>query len=178
MNKSKTIFLTRCAVIAALYATLTLVLAPISYGPIQVRVSEALTILPLFYLESIPALAIGCFFANIVSGPVDMVLGTIATLVAAVLTRFSKKIYFGVFPPVILNALIVPAIFIINSVSSDAYYINMLTVGLGELISVVVLGTILYFVLKKSMTRYSVLRPIDTKLLFKKKKKEVITEKE
>ena len=83
--------LVRIAVISALYAGLTLVLAPISYGAIQVRVSEALTILPLFCWEAIPGLAIGCFIANLPMGLWDMLIGTLATLLAAFSTRLVKK---------------------------------------------------------------------------------------
>ena len=84
-------FIVRSSVIAALYAALTLVLALVAYGPVQFRVSEALTILPLFFPEAIPGLFVGCFIANIPSGLWDMVIGSAATLIAAVATRFSKK---------------------------------------------------------------------------------------
>ena len=83
MNKT-TKFLVRSAVIAALYAALTFAVAPIAYTPIQFRVSEALTILPLFFPEAIPGLTIGCFLANIPSGPWDMFIGAGATLIAAI----------------------------------------------------------------------------------------------
>ena len=109
MNKT-TKFLVRSAVIAALYAALTFAVASIAYTPIQFRVSEALTILPLFFPEAIPGLTIGCFLANIPSGPWDMFIGAGATLIAAILTRLSRKIWTGVIPPVLANAFLVPVI--------------------------------------------------------------------
>ncbi len=164
--KKTTKFLVRSAVIAALYAALTLVIAPLAYGPIQFRVSEALTILPLFFPEAIPGLTIGCFLANIPSGPWDMFIGAGATLIAAVLTRLSRKIWLGVIPPVIANAFLVPVIFLTNPEITDPYWLSVLTVGGGELLSVVVLGIPLYFALKKLSTRYPSLfdLPTDTKV--------------
>ena len=92
-----------------MYAELTLVLAPISYGPVQFRISEALTLLPYFIPEAVPGLFAGCFFANFLGGyglP-DMIFGSIATLIAAVLTRKSKNIYFAALWPVIANMLVI-----------------------------------------------------------------------
>lgn len=152
--KKTTKFLVRSAVIAALYATLTLVVYPLSYGPIQVRVSEAMTVLPLFFAEAIPGLTIGCFLANIPMGLWDMVIGATATLLASVTTRMVKKVYFGVIPPVIFNALLVPVIFLTMGTSTEPYWINALTVGAGELISVLALGVPLYFVMKRTARKY------------------------
>ena len=158
--------LVRIAVISALYAGLTLVLAPISYGAIQVRVSEALTILPLFCWEAIPGLAIGCFIANIPLGLWDMLIGTLATLLAALCTRLVKKIWAGVIPPVIFNALLVPIIFLTMPDMDAPYIINVLTVGLGELIAVVGAGVPLYFALKRTQKRFPALfeSPNDKKI--------------
>ncbi len=147
-------FLVRTAIISALYAVLTLVFAPISYGAVQVRISEALTILPLFCVEAIPGLAIGCFIANIPMGIWDMLIGTLATLLAAISTRALKKIYLGVIPPVLFNAFLVPLIFLTIPEMTDPYILNVLFVGLGELISVVAIGVPLYFGLKKTNERY------------------------
>ena len=152
--KKTTKFLVRSAVIAALYATLTLVVYPLSYGPIQVRVSEAMTVLPLFFAEAIPGLTIGCFLANIPMGLWDMVIGATATLLASITTRMVKKVYFGVIPPVIFNALLVPVIFLTMGTSTEPYWINVLTVGAGELISVLALGVPLYFVMKRTAKKY------------------------
>ena len=152
--KQTTKFIARTAIICALYTALTFAFAPISYGPIQVRVSEALTILPLFCIESIPALALGCLLSNIPMGIWDMVIGTFATLLSAIATRFSKKFYFGIIPPVVINALLIPLIFLTMPGVSGAYWFNALTVGLGQAISVCGLGIPLYFALKKADQHY------------------------
>lgn len=135
----KTRFLTEAAVIAALYATLTIFLMPLSYGQIQVRVSEILTILPFFTPAAIPGLFIGCIVANFFSslGLVDIVFGSLATLIAAILTyKMPKKL--APLPPVIVNALIV---------GLELYYItgapliaSILWVGFGEAIACYGLG--------------------------------------
>ena len=93
MNNLKTGALTRAAIIAALYAALTLLLAPISYGEVQIRFSEALTILPVLLPEAVPALAVGCLLANILGGCTifDILFGTLATLLAALCTRALRR---------------------------------------------------------------------------------------
>ena len=109
--KTNTLRLTRVAAVAALYTALTYLLAPISYGPLQFRVAECLVILAVFGWKYVFALTIGCFFANIPHGPIDMALGTFATFAAGVMSLGLRKIYFAVFPPIVVNALIVPVIF-------------------------------------------------------------------
>ncbi|MFR6641784.1 MAG: QueT transporter family protein [Christensenellales bacterium] len=154
--RNATLKLVRTAVIAALYAALTLVLMPSAYGVIQFRISEALTILPLFCPEAIVGLTIGCFLANIPSGLWDMFLGALATLVAATLTRVSRKWYFGIIPPVVVNAFAVPLIIILGAGGLDTtYFACVLTVGLEQLVSVCALGIPLYFGLDKLNRRYA-----------------------
>ncbi|MCR5829109.1 MAG: QueT transporter family protein [Lachnospiraceae bacterium] len=148
-------YLTVAAMTAALYAVLCLVLAPISYSAIQVRVAEALTILPVFTPAAIPGLTIGCLLANILGGCplLDIVFGTLATLIGAVGTYLlrSRK-YLIWLPPVVSNTILV-SIFSIylpfSKESDDSLWFIMLTVGIGELISVCVLGYLLYFAVKK-----------------------------
>lgn len=131
--RNATIKLVRTAVIAALYAALTLAVAPIAYGAVQFRISEALTILPLLCPDAIVGLTIGCFLANIPSGLWDMFLGALATLVAATLTRVSRKWYFGIIPPVVVNAFVVPLIIILGAGGLDTtYFACVLTVGLDS----------------------------------------------
>ena len=98
------------ALIAAVYAALTYAVAPLSFGATQFRISEALTILPVFTPAAIPGLAIGCVIANIGSpfGPIDIVLGTLATLLAALMTRLTRNIRFKNIP---LLSLIFPTLF-------------------------------------------------------------------
>lgn len=156
-GKSTARYIARTALIAALYTALTYCCAPIAYGPIQFRISEALTILPLFYVEAIPALALGCFLSNLISTPWDMLLGTLATLVAAIATRAVRNVLVGAIFPVIANAFTVPAIFILTDVSA-AYWFNVLTVGGGELAVVALLGIPLYFAWKNMLKKHPSLR--------------------
>ena len=95
--------------IAALYAALTVALSPISFGPVQFRVAEALTLLPFFMPEAIPGLFIGCFFSNLAGGLglVDIIIGSGATLLAAWLTFKMPNIWMAAVPPVLINALAV-----------------------------------------------------------------------
>ena len=97
------------AMIAALYAALTLALAPVSYGPLQFRVSEAMTLLPFYRPEAIPGLFIGCAVANFFGGYglVDMVAGSGATLIAALLTRRAPCLWAAALPPVAANMVII-----------------------------------------------------------------------
>ncbi len=101
--------LTRIGVIAGLYVALTYLTYTFSYMPMQVRVAEALTVLPFIYPEAVWGVAIGCFIANIASpfGPIDIILGTSLTLIAALLTRRlarTRKLYLAPLPPIIINA--------------------------------------------------------------------------
>ncbi|NLC17101.1 MAG: QueT transporter family protein [Clostridiales bacterium] len=153
MKKIVTIQIVRGAIIAALYAGLTILLQPISYGPIQFRVSEALTILPLFFVEAIPGLAVGCFLANAyMYGPIDMILGSLATLVAAILTRYSKKIWLGVVPPVVINAFTVPIILLLVG-EEIGYWLCVATVLAGQAGAVIGIGVPLYFALRPLVKR-------------------------
>lgn len=145
--------------IAALYAVLCILLAPISYAAIQVRIAEALTILPAFTPAAIPGLTVGCLLANILGGcPImDIIFGTLATLIGAVgtyLLRSRKTLIW--MPPVVSNTIIV-SIFSIYipfmGESDDSLWYIMLTVCIGELISVCILGYLLYFALKKINTK-------------------------
>lgn len=108
-GKTKIRVIVTGAVIAALYAAVTLVLAPISYGPIQFRISEVLTVLPFFTPAAVPGLFIGCALANIASplGPIDTIAGSAATLLAAWLTYKMPTKWLAPLPPVICNGVIV-----------------------------------------------------------------------
>lgn len=154
----KTAVLVRAAVIAAMYAALTLLTYTFSYGNIQFRISEALTVLPLFYFEAVPGLMIGCFLANIASTPMDMLIGPIATLIAALLTWILRKWYFGIWPPILVNALMVPVIFL-SMPEMPVYWINVLTVGAGQVLSVFALGLPLYFAYRPLYRKYAFLQP-------------------
>src|SRR5665647_998773 len=108
-NKPSTYWV-QAAVIGSLYAALTLLLSPISYGVMQVRISEALTVLAMFTPAAIPGLTVGCFFANFLgpNGIIDAIIGSFATLLGAIGTyKLRKSFYLAPLPPVIANALIV-----------------------------------------------------------------------
>ncbi|NLL56275.1 MAG: QueT transporter family protein [Clostridiales bacterium] len=150
------ISLARIGLIAALYAVLTLVLYPISYGPWQCRVSEVMTLLPLLFWEAVPALIIGCFVANLFSGFVmDIVFGTLATALAALFTYFIGKIikskampFIAALPPVIFNAFILPLMWKLFTENAGLYWVNFGFVFAGQFVAVYVLGLPVYYVLK------------------------------
>lgn len=112
MTKKPVIYLVRSAVISALYFCLTTVLSPISFGVVQFRLSEALTMLPFLFPEASIGLCIGCALSNIVSpfGIWDVIVGSLVTLVAGILTSKIKNVYLAGLPPVLLNAFILPIV--------------------------------------------------------------------
>lgn len=175
--KRPALFITTAAIIAALYVVLTLLISLIpgfANMAIQVRVSEALTILPLFTPAAIPGVFIGCLISNILIGsvPLDIILGSLTTLVAAVITyligtSFKKlirkaeskgtKTGLGVFgtilgslPPIIGNMFVVPFVLIHAYGVEGTYWFFVLTVGAGELISCMIIGLILSFVMRRT----------------------------
>lgn len=155
-HRSATRIISRAAIIAALYTALTLACAPIAYGPIQFRISEAMVLLPLICPEAVIGLTVGCFLSNIFTSPWDMLLGSLATLVAALLTLVLRKVWLGWIPPVVLNGLIVPVVFLLTDIPG-AYWFNALTVAAGELAVVVVLGIPMFMGLKNLKKRYPTL---------------------
>ena len=135
------------AIIAAIYAGLTLLLPVPQYGGIQLRVAEAMTVLPFLLPEAIPGLTLGCFLANLLGSPmpVDWIFGTAATLLAAIWTSRLHNRYLAPLPPVICNAVIVGAeiaLFFMPEGSAflPAFALNALTVGAGEAVACFALG--------------------------------------
>ncbi len=163
-NRSKLIFLTQGGLIAALYTVATLALAPFSFGPIQFRASEALTVMPIFTFSAVPGLTVGCIIANAVgvatganiAGWLDVLLGSLATLMAAICTRMLRDVkvmgipLLALLPPVIFNALIVGAELSLFIPEGDPYWFCLLTVGAGELGVVLLLGIPLIIALRNS----------------------------
>ena len=137
------------AMIAALYAALTLLLAPISYGAIQCRISEAMTLLPLLLPQAVPGLAVGCLVANLLS-PVaiwDVLFGTLATLLAAIGTRaLRKQPMLSALCPVLSNAVIIGAM--LSIFYSLPMALTMLEVAVGET-AAVALGFVLIRALRR-----------------------------
>mgnify|MGYP005972270469 CR=1 FL=1 len=145
-NYSKTGRITQGAAIAALYVALTMIVAPIAFGPVQFRISEALCVLPYFLPSAVPGVTIGCFLANLLCGaaPLDVVFGSLATLIGAIGTYLLRKTKFAfTLPPVIANTIIVPLVLRNVYGLEDAVWYLMLTVGIGEVLSICVLGMIL-----------------------------------
>ena len=134
--------LTVSAIIAALYAAITLLFAPISYGPVQFRISEALTILPVLMPQAIPGLTLGCLLANLLGSatPWDVIFGTLATLLASLLTRRLKKnLWIAALPPVVCNAVIIGLV--LHFTLAEVLLLPTIAfVGLGEAVVVYVLG--------------------------------------
>jgi len=161
MKQSKALFLTQAAMIAALYVVLTLLANALGLAnyAIQVRFSEALTILPFFTPAAIPGLFIGCILSNYLTGcmPLDILFGSLATLLGALGTYYLHKSslkaikskWMAPVSPILANTLIVPFIlaYVYQFEGSIPYF--MLTVGIGEIISCGILGMLFLFALQK-----------------------------
>ena len=156
---ARTRFLARAGIIAALYAATTIFLAPISYGAVQCRVSEALTLLPMLTPAAVPGLVLGCLIANLLGSGVwyDVIFGSLTTLAAALLTRRLKdRPFLASLPPVLLNGLVVGGVVYFAyeytpgaPVSAAQLLLTMGSVALGEAVACCVLGVILMKALKK-----------------------------
>lgn len=147
------LFIAQAAMIAAIYVVLTLVFAPFSYGEVQVRLSEALTVLPAFTPAAIPGLFIGCLLSNILGGCIlpDIIFGSLATLIGAVFTYILRNQvrFLAPVPPILANTLIVPFVLRYGYQVPLPIPFMMLTVGIGEVISCGILGMIIYTVLNR-----------------------------
>ncbi len=137
------------AVIAALYAALTLLLAPFSYGPIQLRLSEALTLLPIILPQAIPGLFVGCLIANLYTGMItDIIFGSLATLIAAIGTYLlRKKPILAAACPVVSNGVIVGLV--LSLTSNWPIPLTMLQVAIGE-IGAVLIGLVILGAMKRA----------------------------
>ena len=154
--------LTAAAVVAALYTALSLLSNSlgIAFGPVQCRFSEALTLLPMILPSSVYGLTVGCLLTNILSpyGLPDLIVGTLATFLAADLTRRCKKDRLGALPPVLYNAFLVGALLAFQqtgfgSAFPAAFCYQALTVGLGQLIACYGLGIPLLRMLRKHLRK-------------------------
>lgn len=142
--------LTTAAIIAAVYAVLTLALPIPQYQSIQFRVAEAMTVLPFLFPEAIPGLTVGCFLANLLGSPmpVDWIVGTAATLLAAIWTSRLRRRALAPLPPVVCNMVLVGAELALFYPAEGmgfwaAYGFNALTVGIGEAAACFILGSLL-----------------------------------
>ena len=152
--QKKTLFLCRAALIASLYVVLTLIASAfgLSSYAIQIRFSEALCILPMFTTAAIPGLAIGCLVSNLICAALwqDVVFGTLATLIGAIGTyALRKNKWIAPLPPIFANTIIIPLVLAYCYGFEGGIPYFMLTVGIGEIISVYLLGLILHKALEK-----------------------------
>ena len=161
MSKSRftTKQLATAGIIAAIYTVMSLLSSVfgIAYGPIQCRFSEALTVLPFFLPEAIPGLFIGCIVTNLMStvGPLDLILGSLATLLAALWTRRMPNKWLAPLPPVLCNAVIIGAMIAWYEVGfTEAFWgmfvFNALTVGIGQILACYGLGLLLMKALSRT----------------------------
>ena len=151
--KKSALFITQAAMIAALYVVLTVFINAfnLASGAIQIRISEALTILPYFTPAAIPGVFVGCLISNIVTGcmPMDVVFGSLATLIGAVGTYLLRNYKFAApIPPILANMAIIPFVLMYVYNVPDAYWFLVLTIGVGEVISCGVLGMLLLFAIE------------------------------
>ena len=154
----KTVYITQAALIAALYTVLTMIAAgfDLASGAIQVRFSEALTVLPFLTPAAVPGLTLGCLLSNILTGCAlpDVIFGTLATLLGALGTYALREHRFlCAVPPIVSTALIIPFVLTYAYHIPGGIPLFMLTVGLGELISCMGLGQLLLQVLLPSLGR-------------------------
>jgi len=154
----KTSFLSRAGIIGAIYAVLTLAVPFIGFGPIQFRISEALCVLPIFFPESMLGLFIGCLVSNSIgmafgmTTPWDIVVGSLATLFAALITRKIKIDFLVPLPAVIINAVMIGTMLtyvIMPTFELVPLLYNIFTVGIGQFLSCYLLGLPLLKILKK-----------------------------
>jgi len=150
-------FLARGALVAASYALLVLAFAPLSFGPVQFRVAEALTLLPWLFPEAILGLFAGCLVSNLFGGLgiIDMVFGSLATLVAAWLTRRMPNVFWAAVPPVLVNGLVVGtylSLLLDVPLASTILYVALGEAGVCFLLGVP-LATLLTRILKERKTR-------------------------
>ncbi len=141
------------ALIASMYTALTLLFAPISYGAVQFRISEALAVLPYFTPVAIYGLFIGCIISNIFGGNGihDILFGSLATLAAAAATYRIRSKLLAPLPPVLINALVVGAM--LSMLYELDLFMSMLTVGIGQFVVLYVLGLPLIFYLDKRRSK-------------------------
>jgi len=154
MKNKGVLFLTQAAMIAAIYVVLTFVFKPISFGEVQVRIAEALTILPVFTPAAIPGLFIGCLLGNTISAAAlpDIIFGSLATLIGALGTYMlrKQKPIIAILPPIISNVIIIPFILRYAYAVPFAIPLLMLFILVGQVISCLGLGLLLHKALDKN----------------------------
>lgn len=166
MRKCSVLDLVLAAMVAALYALLGYFgdVLQLTFGPIQCRLAEALTVLPFLFPATAPGLAVGCLITNLLSpyGPVDIIFGTLATAIAAFLTTKMPRWYLAALPPILVNAIILPPMWAWAEVGtvSPAFWaacgFHAATFLIGEALACYALGTLLL----KALSQVDFLKPI------------------
>lgn len=157
-RQARLLILARIAVVAGIYFVATYFLPGLSYGQIQFRVSEGMTILPLIFPETVWGLTLGCLISNIFSpyGWLDMVLGTTATLIGSLGAVFLGKIlknsrlrpFVSMIPMVVANALILPVVWLLSG-TEDGYFVMVASTFVSETVSVYLVGMPLYYTVSR-----------------------------
>ncbi len=151
-KKETVYFIVQAAAIAAVYVVVTGMILPIAFGPVQFRISEALCVLPYFTPAAIPGVTIGCLLSNILYGSaaLDIVFGTLATLIGAVGSwLLRKRKWLVCVPPIVSNTVIIPWVLRYAYGSAEMIPVMMATVGVGEILAIGVLGNLLLAALQK-----------------------------
>ena len=145
-------YMAEAAMIAAIYVALTGLVAPFAFGPVQFRVSEALCVLPYFTAAAVPGVSIGCLLSNLLFGAAmpDVIFGTLATLIGAVVSyRIRGHKWLVCVPPILSNTIIIPWVLRYAYGSTDLIPVMMVTVGIGEVLAIGVIGNLLLAALDK-----------------------------
>ena len=168
MRKFSVLDLVLAAMVAALYTVMGYFgnVFGLTFGPVQVRFAEALTVLPVLFPAAAPGLAVGCLITNLLSpyGPVDVIFGTLATAIAAWITMKMPRWYLAALPPILVNALILPPIWAwaevgaVNPAFWTAGGFNALTFSPGEALACYVLGTVRLKALSQARVRRPAMR--------------------
>lgn len=172
-NKKRINLVVYSGITAALYVVLTMLVAPIAYGPIQCRISEVLTILPAFSMGYVPGVSLGCLLANLFNpagnlGPVDVIGGTLATVIAGVFSRIlgKKNKLLAIIPPIVANGLIVggylPFLLVddTSEITAAVVGISMLEVAASEAVLLIVVGIPLILLINKTSRLKSLIEKI------------------
>ncbi len=151
MKKNQSLYLVQAAIIAAIYVVLVVLFPMWSFGPIQFRIAEALTILPCLTAAAIPGLTIGCLLSNLLGGAIifDILLGTLATFLGAIGSYLLRKSKWLVpLPPIIANTLLIPLVLKLGYAAEEAIPYMMFTVGISECIVCGIIGMLLLHAIK------------------------------
>ncbi|MGI6664833.1 MAG: QueT transporter family protein [Christensenellaceae bacterium] len=150
MKHEKIWFVVRSGIIGALYVALTLALQPIGFGLVQLRVSEALTVLPYYDKAAIPGLFVGCLLANLIGGNGiwDIIFGSLATLVAALLTSRIQNKYVALLPPVIINAVVIGTM--LSILIPFSLFLSIGSIALGQIAACYGFGLLLMYMIDRT----------------------------